>query len=231
MELTWIDGSTSWFWVKAGGKTIHIDPSYHPRDHARGPEMNDKADLVLVTHSHGDHFQKETVTELLDKGTILIAPENVVSKLGRIENVKMAEPGIEHDLGWAKIKAVHAYNRGFKGHFLHRKSKCVGYLVTIDGKTLYHAGDTDLIPEMREARTCRSGIASDRWHVHHGCRRSGRSCQGDRVKIGRSYAQSEDTDQRVQDQVGQESRNSGHSCRARKALQAILIHLRRCRRK
>lgn len=110
--------------------------------------MKDKADLVLVTHSHGDHFQKETIGELLGAGTVVIGPENVVSKFNAGENIKLAEPGTQHDLGWVKIKAVHAYNLGLKGFFMHRRSKCVGYLVTVGDKTVYHAGDTDHIPEM-----------------------------------------------------------------------------------
>ncbi len=150
MELTWVDGSTSWFWIRTGGKNIHIDPSYYPKGHARGPEMEEKADLVLVTHSHFDHFQKQTIHDLLGPNTIVIGPGNVVRKLGGIENVKIAEPGAEHGLGWVKIKAVHAYNLGLKGYFMHRKSRCVGYLVTVDGKTIYHAGDTDHIPEMKQ---------------------------------------------------------------------------------
>jgi L-ascorbate metabolism protein UlaG (beta-lactamase superfamily) len=46
MELTWIGGSNSWFCIKAGGKVLHIDPSYSPRGHVRGPEMAEKADLI-----------------------------------------------------------------------------------------------------------------------------------------------------------------------------------------
>ena len=49
-----------------------------------------------------------------------------------------------------KVKAVYAYNLGLKGHIIHKKVACVGFLVVVDGKTIYHAGDTDLIPEMKQ---------------------------------------------------------------------------------
>jgi L-ascorbate metabolism protein UlaG (beta-lactamase superfamily) len=150
MELTWIGGSTSWFRIKACGKVIHIDPSYSPRGHVHGPEMNEKADLVLITHSHGDHFQKVTVQALSADPTIVIAPIKVAKKLQPSGQVVVTEPGKEHDIAWASIRAVHAYNLGVKGHIFHKKGKCVGYLLKIEGRTIYHAGDTEFIPEMRE---------------------------------------------------------------------------------
>jgi L-ascorbate metabolism protein UlaG (beta-lactamase superfamily) len=150
MEFTWVEGSTSWFWIRAGGKIIHIDPSYYPKGHAHGPEMKDKADLILITHSHGDHFQKGTVENLKGNSTVVIAPKNVAKKFGPAENVKVVRPGDEQDIGWVKVKAVYAYNLGIKGHILHKKGKCVGFLITVDGMTLYHAGDTELIPEMKQ---------------------------------------------------------------------------------
>ena len=112
--------------------------------------MEDRPDLILITHSHGDHFQKETVADLKGPGTIIIGPQKVARELAGMDNVQIAEPGQEHDLGWAKVKAVHAYNLGLKGHVFHKKGKCVGYLLTVEGKTTYHAGDTALIPEINQ---------------------------------------------------------------------------------
>ncbi|MGD0818656.1 MAG: MBL fold metallo-hydrolase [Methanomassiliicoccales archaeon] len=149
-ELTWIKGSTSWFWIQAGGKNIQIDPSYYPKGQAHGPEMKEKADLILITHSHGDHFQKATVEDLKSDTTVIIAPPNVAKKLMPSTKVIVAEPGKERDIGWAKINVAYAHNLGLKGHILHKKSKCVGYLLTVEGKTIYHAGDTDFIPEMKQ---------------------------------------------------------------------------------
>ena len=149
MEITWVKGSNSWFWFKFEGKNVHIDPSYTPKGQSPGVEMGEKADLILITHSHGDHFQKKTVEALRTDATVVMAPAKVAGKLGPARST-VAVPGQELDLGWAKVRAVHAYNLGLKGHFLHVKGKCVGYLLTIGEKTIYHAGDTELIPEMKE---------------------------------------------------------------------------------
>ena len=149
MQITWVKGSNSWFWIHAKGTNIHIDPAYL-RGSISGPEIVEKADLVLITHSHGDHFQKKTVDNLTSSATVIIAPRNVARKLRATSKVIVVAPGEEHDLGWAKVKAVNAYNLGLKGHILHKKGKCVGYLLVVDGKTLYHAGDTEFITEMKQ---------------------------------------------------------------------------------
>ena len=149
MELTWVNGSNSWFWIKAEGKNIHIDPAYFPKGHARGPEMDRKADLILITHSHMDHFQPKTVEQLRDDHTIIIGPPKVAKKRAPFKTT-IAEPGKELDLGFAKVRPVYAYNLGLKGHIFHKKDACVGYLLTIGGKTIYHAGDTEFIPEMKD---------------------------------------------------------------------------------
>jgi L-ascorbate metabolism protein UlaG (beta-lactamase superfamily) len=149
MEITWVKGSNSWFWIHAGGKNIHIDPAYAKVSITR-PDIVDKADLVLITHAHHDHFQKKTLDNLISNATVIIAPPNVAKKLGATSQVIAVAPGEEHDLGWVKVKAVYAYNFGLKGLIVHKKGTCVGYLLVVDGKTLYHAGDTELIPEMKQ---------------------------------------------------------------------------------
>lgn len=150
MEITWVKGSMSWFWIKSGGKHVHIDPSYTPKRQAPGNDEGDKADLILVTHAHGDHFQEETLEALRGEGTVVIAPAKVARRIGSSGQVRVAEIGKEQDLGWIRVKPVLAYNLGLKGHIFHKKGQCVGYLLAIEGRTLYHAGDTGLIPEMKE---------------------------------------------------------------------------------
>ena len=149
MEITWVKGSNSWFWIRADGKNIHIDPAYRLGS-IRGPEIAEKADLVLITHAHHDHFQKKTLDDLIGDATVVIAPPNVARKISSTSQVIAVVPGEEHDLGWVKVKAVHAYNFGLKGYLVHKKGTCVGYLLVMDGKTLYHAGDTSFIPEMKQ---------------------------------------------------------------------------------
>ncbi len=109
-----------------------------------------KADIVLVTHHHQDHIKTATLNRLATKNTLIIAPSKCAQLIGRpFEEIK---PGNELKVGETKIKAVYAYNTpsGKSTRKVHHRGECVGYLLTIGGKTIYHAGDTDVIPEMKE---------------------------------------------------------------------------------
>jgi len=131
------------FQIKTDGKIIYIDP-YEG-------EYSEKADLILVTHSHFDHCAVSKIQKIRKTETVIIAPQDCVSKIGG--NVKTLKPGEETTFDNIKIKAVEAYNyKRFRspGQPFHPKGLGVGYLLTIEGKTIYHAGDTDFVPEMRQ---------------------------------------------------------------------------------
>ena len=114
------------------------------------PEELNKADVILLTHHHKDHCKGVTVNRLRHNDTLVVAPKRCVKELG--DDVKVIEPGEEIFFKNTKIKSVHAYNteHGSSTKKVHRKGHGVGYLITIGSKTIYHAGDTDLIPEMGE---------------------------------------------------------------------------------
>ena len=156
----------SWFQISTKDKIIYIDPAYlktyyknYPKkieysawpDPIDGlPEELGKADLILVTHHHKDHCKRVTIIRLMRPDTPVIAPASCVKELGG--NFKSIEPGDKYNIDNLVIKAVHAYNteQGSSTRKQHKKGKGVGYLIEIEGKTIYHAGDTDFIPEMRE---------------------------------------------------------------------------------
>jgi len=132
------------FQIKAEGKIIYIDLE-------KGGEFSEKADLILVTHSHTDHCDPAQIQKARKPDTLIIAPADCVSKIGG--NVKTLKAGEETKIGNIKVKAVEAYNvKRFRspGIPFHPKGLGVGYLITAEGKTVYHAGDTDVIPEMRQ---------------------------------------------------------------------------------
>jgi L-ascorbate metabolism protein UlaG (beta-lactamase superfamily) len=132
------------FQIKVNGKITYVDLE-------KSGEADEKADLVLVTHSHSDHCDPDKIKNVRKKGTVIIAPEDCVSMIGG--NVKTLRPGEETSVGNIRVKAVEAYNyRHFRspGNPYHPKGFGVGYLITAEGKTIYHAGDTDFIPEMRQ---------------------------------------------------------------------------------
>ncbi len=147
LEVRWI--THSWFQIRARDITVHIDPSTLGskglEELAKGAR---KADLVLVTHHHADHCRKDVVDLVSKKGTRVLAPEACASKLG--ESMILMKPGDSYSHRGVVIRAVHAYNapEGSSTVKAHKRGECLGYLLTADGKTVYHAGDTDLIPEM-----------------------------------------------------------------------------------
>lgn len=132
------------FQIAAQNKVIYVDLEAYG-------QASEKADLVLVTHSHTDHCNVSKINQVRKAGTLVIAPEDCVSKIGG--NVKTLKPGEQTKIDGITVKAVEAYNvKRFRspGNPYHPKGFGVGYLITIEGKTIYHAGDTDLIPEMRK---------------------------------------------------------------------------------
>ncbi len=120
-------------------KIIYIDPWNIP---ASAP----KADLILVTHSHYDHLSPGDINRLKKEGTTIICSEDCLAKLSG--DVKAMSPGQELEVKGVKIKAVSAYNPSKAFH--PRNNKWLGYIITIEGASVYHSGDTDLIPEMKD---------------------------------------------------------------------------------
>jgi L-ascorbate metabolism protein UlaG (beta-lactamase superfamily) len=143
-EVAWLGHSG--FRVNAGARTIYIDP-YRVAAGAR------KADLILITHGHYDHFSPRDVERLSKPSTEVIAPAPVAERLsGRVRSIAAGEEIEPGGLTGVSVRAVAAYNtskRDRDGRVFHpREAGGVGYDVNVRGERLYHAGDTDVIPEM-----------------------------------------------------------------------------------
>ncbi len=106
------------FRIHAAGKVIYIDPYW-------GDDYSEPADFILVTHGHYDH--------------------NAVDKCAEASDCRLVDGDIDETINSIHIKSVPAYNIGKD---FHPKGVGRGYLITAEGKTVYHSGDTDLIPEM-----------------------------------------------------------------------------------
>lgn len=133
------------FQITVDGKNIYIDPYQGT--------YKDKADLILVTHSHHDHCDEAKIKSIRKNGTVVIAPADCVSRIGG--EVKPLKPGDKSTVENITVKAVSAYNyKRFRepGVPFHPEGLGVGYIITIKGRTIYHAGDTDFIPEMRKLK-------------------------------------------------------------------------------
>ncbi len=142
--IKWIGHAA--FQIKGKDRTVYIDLG-------EGAKPSEKADVILATHSHWDHCDPRVIERVRKEGTVVIGPKDCASMLGK--GAIPIEPGQEVKVGDLEVRVVHAYNiKRFRslGVPFHPKGFGVGYLVNIDGKTIYHAGDTDFIPEMKELR-------------------------------------------------------------------------------
>ena len=155
----------SWFQIKTPHVTVYIDPaylrSYYTRhstkiEYSRWPDPIDglpeklaKADLILVTHDHKDHAKDVTVNRLRRKRTLVVGPKRCTKNLGT--DIRVVKPGEVFSVLGIQIRVVDAYNtaKGSSTRKVHHQGNGVGYVLTADGKTIYHAGDTDYIPEMK----------------------------------------------------------------------------------
>jgi len=116
---------------------IYVDPrnlSISPHD----------ATLVLVTHSHSDHYSAPDITRVSGPATKLIAAASVVATHGSGQSIV---PGEIIELDSVNVVAVPAYNTTKTNHA--KSNNWVGFIVELAGKRIYVAGDTDLIPEMQ----------------------------------------------------------------------------------
>ena len=148
-----------------GASTWNLDPAYLKKYYTNYPKKIEfstwpdpidglpekdleRADIILVTHHHKDHCKNATVRRLMKKHTSIVATKRCLKELGK--NITVIEANKEVQIDKVYIRAVEAYNREKSGRtrIAHKKGIGVGYVLNIEGKSIYHAGDTDLIPEM-----------------------------------------------------------------------------------
>lgn len=134
--------------IKYGDQEIEIDPVGKMGDRSTDYAVFPKADLILVTHEHYDHYDPEAIKTLSKADTTVITNGNVHEMLGygtAMKNGdKLALPsGIE-------IEAVPAYNTTPERSQFHPKGRDNGYILNLGGLRVYIAGDTEVIPEMKD---------------------------------------------------------------------------------
>ena len=129
-----------------GDRTIFVDP------HGGAVRYEGYAapDLVLISHTHGDHMDTATLAGLDLSATVLVAPQAVLDALtdNRFAESHPLANGETYDWEDVAIEAVPAYNPPPKQNF-HPRGEFNGYVINIDGERYYFSGDTEGVPEMR----------------------------------------------------------------------------------
>ncbi|HEY9124468.1 MAG TPA: MBL fold metallo-hydrolase [Bacteroidales bacterium] len=128
------------FKIEAGSQKIYIDPV--------GINANDNASIVLITHAHGDHFSPADIAKIANENTTIYMPAscNYDGKYKAKTIVKIGNKYIINDS--LTIEVVPAYNV-VKTKFHQHNDNFVGYIITYNGIKIYHTGDTERIPEMK----------------------------------------------------------------------------------
>lgn len=126
-----------------GSKVIYFDPW-------KISQTSKTADFIFITHEHFDHFCVDDIKLLSSKETVIITSAEVSKKLKAAKvlckEVKSLADEDVIEISGVKIKGVPSYN--INKQFHTKDSGKLGFIVELDGVKIYHAGDTDFIPEM-----------------------------------------------------------------------------------
>jgi L-ascorbate metabolism protein UlaG (beta-lactamase superfamily) len=146
MKISWLKHAA--FKIETEDKKIvYLDPYQISKS-------EEKADIIICSHEHGDHFDEKSIKNIWKESTVLLGPKSISPKL-----MKFNGRGLEFynpfQLGKIKIELVPAYNikrtRPNTNETFHPiNRKWAGSVLEIEGKKIYHAGDSERIPEMKE---------------------------------------------------------------------------------
>ncbi len=129
------------------GKTIYVDPT----GGAEAFSGLNEPDIILITDIHGDHFSSKTLKALDTKNTAFIVPNAVAEQMTKIfdDQLTILRNGETTAEAGISIKAIPMYNLPQSPDAYHVKGRGNGYVLTMGGKRIYIAGDTEDIQEMR----------------------------------------------------------------------------------
>jgi len=135
--IAWLGHAS--FRIETPDYVIYVDPW-------KLPTKAVPADLILITHEHHDHFSPEDLDKIRTPDTTVVSIAPVTSKLSG--DLRTVEAGDQLTVKGIDIEVIPAYN--VDKNFHPRSKGGVGYIMTVGGRRIYHAGDTDAIPEMAD---------------------------------------------------------------------------------
>ena len=129
------------------GAIIYFDPFKIEKN------FND-ADIIFITHDHYDHYSEEDIDKVKKQDTVIVAPEDLLTKLLRKgfekHNIILVKPNENYTVKGIKFSTIPAYN--INKQFHPKKNEWVGYLLELEGVIYYIAGDTDITEENRKVK-------------------------------------------------------------------------------
>lgn len=129
--------------IKSDAGTIYIDPF-------KMDEEPHDADFILITHDHYDHFSPDDIAKVKKDSTVLVMPEKMLAKAQKadVKEIETVKPGTYHEIGNLELETIPAYN--LLKPFHPKAAGWVGYILKVNGKRIYIAGDTDATKEAKE---------------------------------------------------------------------------------
>ena len=128
-------------------KVIYIDPFKIEKEYK-------DADIIFITHDHYDHYSEEDIDKIKKEDTVLIAPEELLTKLlvkgYNKNNIITVEPNKQYMIEGIKFETIPAYNTNKQFH--PKANEWVGYIIEINGIRYYIAGDTDITEENKRVK-------------------------------------------------------------------------------
>ncbi len=128
-------------------KVIYIDPFKIDKDYK-------DADIIFITHDHYDHYSEEDIDKIKKENTIIVAPEELITKLlnkGFQKNyIITVKPNKKYQVEGIEFETIPAYN--IKKQFHPKENEWVGYIIKLNGIKYYIAGDTDITEENKKVK-------------------------------------------------------------------------------
>lgn len=133
--------------IEGEDKIIYLDPF-------RIKEETKDADVIFITHSHYDHFSEEDINKVKNDNTKIVVTNDLIDKaigLGfREENIIIVIPNNSYNVLGIQINTIPAYN--INKPFHPKENNWVGYILTLEEKRIYVAGDTDITEENKDIK-------------------------------------------------------------------------------